>query len=481
VHVTNGVFDACYQLAAIVVKASDSNVGGYDDTTNSGGEYKVWVCSSAGFENSTCKTDNFKVKLAPTPTPPPAAEPPTLTKNASGTYDNKYTWSVDKNVDKTTIKQVGGSVTFIYTVDISNDGGKVNNVKVTGQIVVSNPNGAAIAITGVTDQLSDSTVCAVTGGGAQDLQPGDTPFAYTCLLSGLPTVEITNKATVTWSEQPLSDASVLAGVSADFTTEAITFTETKIDECGTATDSYAGTLGVKCVGDANPTHFIYSRTVPVPQFGCQSYDNTATFTTNDTGATPSDSQTVNACGPVQTGALTIGFWQNKNGQAIITGGASTAGVCNSATWLRQYAPFQALSATATCKDVSAYVTSVIKAANASGAAMNAMLEAQMLATALDVYFSDPALGGNKIGASTPIGGVLIDLTQVCKNIPGCTIYEKTSDAFGGASYLSVSGLLSFAASQSNSGGTTWYVQVKAVQEHAKDTFDAINNQVAFAW
>ena len=29
---------------------------------------------------------------------------------------------------------------------------------------------------------------------------------------------------------------------------------------------------------------------------------------------------------------------------------------------------------------------------------NLMLRAQMLATALDVYFSDPALGGNKIGA-----------------------------------------------------------------------------------
>ena len=46
--------------------------------------------------------------------------------------------------------------------------------------------------------------------------------------------------------------------------------------------------------------------------------------------------------------------------------------------------------------MATYVTNVIKAANASGAAMNAMLKAQMLATALDVYFSDPALGGNKI-------------------------------------------------------------------------------------
>jgi hypothetical protein len=40
--------------------------------------------------------------------------------------------------------------------------------------------------------------------------------------------------------------------------------------------------------------------------------------------------------------------------------------------------------------------------------------------------------------------------------------------------------LAYAASQSNVGGSTWYGNVKATQELAKDAFDAINNQVAFA-
>jgi hypothetical protein len=158
---------------------------------------------------------------------------------------------------------------------------------------------------------------------------------------------------------------------------------------------------------------------------------------------------------------------------------------HSATWLRTYAPFQDLSATATCTQVATYVTNVIKAANASGAAMNAMLKAQMLATALDVYFSDPALGGNKIGAPAPIGGVKIDLTKICKmadssNGGSCTnAYQNVSSAFGGATSLTVSQILAYAASQSNAGGSTWYGQVKATQEMAKNTFDAINNQVAF--
>ena len=181
----------------------------------------------------------------------------------------------------------------------------------------------------------------------------------------------------------------------------------------------------------------------------------------------------------------MGFWQNKNGQGIIKGGASTAGVCNVGTWLRQFAPFQDLSATATCNQVATYVYNVIKAANASGSSMNAMLKAQMLATALDVYFSDPALGGNQIKALAPIGGVIIDLTKVCRMIDNsggsatCSgVYQNAGPAFGGATCMTVSQMLTFAASQSNAGGSFWYANVKSTQQLAKDSFDAINNRVA---
>ena len=219
------------------------------------------------------------------------------------------------------------------------------------------------------------------------------------------------------------------------------------------TDSYAGALGTVTATEP-PRRWRHTRSPTsgrstFRQTVARTYDNTATIT--ETGA--HDSQSVRVCGPVQTGALTIGFWQNKNGQAIITGGASVAGVCKSGTWLRTYAPFQDLSATATCNQVATYVTNIIKAANASGAAMNAMLKAQMLATALDVYFSDPALGTNKIGAPAPIGGVAIDLTNVCANPLGCSKYINASTAFGGATSLTVSQILAYAASQSNSGGT----------------------------
>ena len=446
----------------------------YADTTNPGGVYILAVCSLANgypVDPSTCKYDAFKVGESA------LAEPPTITKTADGAYTNTFSWQITKNVDKTLVQGGGSTATFNYTVGVSHDSGTISGVGVTGVITVFNPNTSAVHIDEVTDVLSDGTVCTVTSGGPQDIPPGDTDFDYTCQLTGLPQGELDNTAAVGWSNQDVGSA-FLPGNSADFTFSGIAFTGNQVDECVSVTDSYAGSLGVICVGDANPTSFTYSRTVPVPVDACVSYGNTATFTTNDTGTTDSASQTVTVCG--KTYGLTMGFWQNKNGQAIITGQA--AGVCPSTAWLRQFAPFQDLSATAACNQVGAYVGNVIKAANASGASMNAMLKAQMLATALDVYFSDPALGGNKISSPRPLGGVKVDLTRVCSVLSlssACTgALIDTSAAFGGASSLTVNQLLAYAASQSNVGGSTWYGQVKKTQELAKDTFDAINNSQA---
>jgi hypothetical protein len=57
----NGEPVNCYQLSAILIKGSDATPG-YDDTTNPGGEYKVWVSTVSTFDNDSTKTDNFKVR-----------------------------------------------------------------------------------------------------------------------------------------------------------------------------------------------------------------------------------------------------------------------------------------------------------------------------------------------------------------------------------------------------------------------------------
>jgi hypothetical protein len=87
VHVADGEFDQCYQLSAILVKASDGTPG-YDDTANPGGEYKVWVSNESTFTNNSTKTDNFKVKAYVPPPPPELKVLKFYDANANGINDD---------------------------------------------------------------------------------------------------------------------------------------------------------------------------------------------------------------------------------------------------------------------------------------------------------------------------------------------------------------------------------------------------------
>jgi uncharacterized repeat protein (TIGR01451 family) len=258
--------------------------------------------------------------------------------------------------------------------------------------------------------------------------------------------------------------------------------------CAITSNTLNCSFGNLAAGESRTVHI----TSPTAVAGCGVYNNTATASAANNPPVQASASTTVRC-PINTGAKTIGFWQNKNGQGIITKAGAVSGVCKLTPWLRQFKPFQDLSASASCKAVATYVTNVIKAADSSGAAMNAMLKAQMLATALDVYFSDPALGGNKIGALAPIGGVPIDLTKICKIASGsggvttCSGYQNVGGAFGGASTMTVIQMLNYAGgvtpgntANPGVGGNPWYGNVKATQELAKNAFDAINNQVALA-
>jgi hypothetical protein len=534
----------------------------YADTTNPGGVYIMSICKVPsspttvlpvpGVDPRDCKYDAFKVKVPTTTTTPPAADL-TVVKDASASFNRTFSWSIAKSVDKTVVEQLGGTATFNYTVTVTNTGYTDSGWTVTGTITVFNPNvntdGSGVQVTGVnvTDSINDpNATCSVTGGSDTTISgsgENSDAFPYTCAYSQAPANSAeTNTATVHWPAQMLTfDSnscspavtlcqSNLAEGSASFPFDFTFSSPTLVDNCVTVTDTFGlsggtgttSTLGAACVSPetwtTDPSNTLagfaesdlggvftltYSRTVSVPTFNCIFYTNTAVFTTKTSGTTGSASATVEVCGPAKTAALTMGFWQNKNGQGIISGGASTLAVCNSGTWLRMFNPFKDLSSTATCSQVASYVLGVIKNATCSTTTCNSMLKAQDLATSLDVYFSDPSLGGNKINAPAPIGGVSIDLTKICHMIDGtggtatCSgSYENVQSAFitgsletvpsacnnpsPGATSMTVICMLWNAASNSNSGGTSWYNQVKATQVLAKDAFDAINNQVAFS-
>jgi len=406
-----------------------------------------------------------------------------VSKTATPSFTRTYNWDITKAVDKTLVEQIGGTATFNYTVVASETGFTDSAWQVTGTITVSNPNDWEAISVNVSDAIDNGGTCVVSGGSNLVVPKSGTNTAtYTCTYASAPLPSaFTNTATATWNKAIYFTPN---GTASGTATGSLTTPTTKVNPTITVTDTYNGvttTLGTLTATDASPVAtatYNYSHTVNVPASNCANYPNTAKIVeTNQSG-----SKSIGVCGPAATGALTMGYWQNNNGQRIITGGASTGGACNSGTWLRLYAPFQDLTAGSTCAQVATYVYNLIKGAGTTcgGATCNAMLKGQMLATALDVYFSDPALGGNKISAAAPIGGVKIDLTKICTNIPTCTSFENDSGAFGGATSLTVSQILAYAASQSNTGGLTWYGQVKATQVMAKDVFDAINNQVAFA-
>jgi hypothetical protein len=252
------------------------------------------------------------------------------------------------------------------------------------------------------------------------------------------------------------------------------------------------------------TTFIYGITVTVPtNGGCVSVDNTATFTATDDATDTGSSEVVaQVCFPIKTSALTIGFWKTTNGQALIGTYCAPLSKQSLASYLSSLAPF-ADAAGKSCSQLQTYVTSLLKGATATN--MNVMLRAQMLSTALDVYFSDPTMGytaTSKSGKKPPstflthgaLGGVSIDTTAICPMSDNSTTGTATcknntpsTDGFASGAFpaacMTVQGILTYESGNPPFNGSTaspvWYSGSKTLEEIAKNVYDQINNQDAF--
>ncbi|OLC52312.1 MAG: hypothetical protein AUH85_17355 [Chloroflexi bacterium 13_1_40CM_4_68_4] len=406
-----------------------------------------------------------------------------VSKTAIPTFTRTYLWAITKNADRTFVRQSTGTATFNYTVVASQTGFTDSAWLVSGTITVTNPNDwEDITLTTVSDAVGNGGLCTVTIANTTVPKSGSVPATYSCRYTAAPSpLSGMNTATATWNSATYVTPTGSASGPAAF---AFGLPTTSVDQSIALSDTFNGTTTPLvpstplAATDATPfssATFTYPRTVSTP---CVAYPNIASFTTSDTHATGSASTTVAMCG--QTGAKTMGFWQNKNGQAVI----AAANCAALRTWLNQLHPFSDLSAS-DCLGVQTYIAGVIKAATCTSllGTCNAMLRSQMLATALDVYFTDPALGGNRIGGVIPIGTISIDLTHVCQMIDGsggtatCSgTYENVSSAFGGSTVLTVMQMLTYqnTADPSADAGVTWYANSKPTQLLAKDAFDAIN-------
>lgn len=490
----------------------------YADTTNPGGVYILAICSLAdGYpvNSSDCKYDAFKIREGENV----AATPLTVTKDASGSYKDTFTWGISKSADKTVVKQIGGTATFGYTVQVTHDGGTLSDVKVTGTITVFNPN-LGSAVVDVTDQLSDGTDCTVAGGTGATVTTGDNDFAYSCDL-GSSLGGVDNTVTVTWAEQTLDPDGPLAAGSANFTFNDVFFVGTNVDDCTTVTDPvpsggsssdnpFPATVCVNDSDDGGPGTgasagftFVYHSAYTVGT-GCTNYTNTATESTDGQNS----SVTVTVCGPSNNSALTIGFWKGPNGNSLIQNYCAPAAKTSLATYLPSLGggngPF-ADAAGKTCSQLVSYVNNIIKGANATN--MNTMLKAQMLATALDVYFSDPNLGYTTTSVSKtkppstflthgPLGAFTMDMTAICPMVDNttagsatCKNSTPTTNALASGAVLqasmTVQAILSFAATapwpfNGSVTNSVWYGGNRTLEEVLKNIFDQINNNNAFA-
>jgi hypothetical protein len=471
-----------------------------------------------------------------------------ITNTVADNFSDSYSWPAPvKALTGSSVVQGSGAVTFSYSVTEGAPTLNAGNWEVDGSYTLTNPNSGDMPVT-VTIIDSDGVACSGSGASVTVPANGSTgKINYACMYTPFNLPGSGATITVTADESsypPLTSASSPATSIPAVTVNPANSSITLYDSFNGGSQRKLGTItapGLSVTGlgsgvtdkiSSSQVVFNYSDTTPNPSSTpgtCKSYSNTATG---------SNTVTATACNN-NTGALTMGFWQNNNGQGIITGQAAS-GPCPSAAWLESLEPFNhqynptglVATTTYTCKQTAAWVYNIIKAANASGSSMAAMLDAQMLATSLDVYFSTSgyfywntssglvwsaavpsgvttyySAGGNKIAAydgnisisNGGLGSVKINLQQICAMKDGSSggtcsgTNENASSAFGGAASMTVLQLLSWQNTGTwtnpatsvnkpvfyNSGSTIyWYQNVKSEQQFAKDTFDAINNRVA---
>lgn len=483
----------------------------YDTTTNNGHVYILAVCEipaspdpstgggAPGIHPSDCKYDAFKVDT--TDTTPPASDL-TVTKDAAAAFTRTYTWTISKTVNgqhTVSYSQTSTTKNLSYAIALTKGAAVDSGWQVTGQIHVANPN--LFDVSGVT-VTENNSACKLWDGSAfvagpltdQSVAAQSTlDIDYKCTWSTAQTTG-SNTATAAW---PVSYGTDNTSATSDPATWNFgNVTPTVVHDSVTLSDVYttvpsslpAGVTYTLHTGTNLPgtgpytssQNFTYSYDVTIPH-GCVTINNTAAFRYSGSSADDgSDSTSATICHLAN--GLTIGYWQNKNGQGRIVTGTGATSCSNLYSYLVGFAPFSGITAAkygSACgtsagltgkntasSGIAGYVYDVIKAANASGSTMDAMLRAQMLATALNVFFG--VTNGNDV----------IDLVHGCKMIDNsggtatCSGAEDWSPAFNNQASMRVNDMLLWAASHFSYGGS------KTLQGLAKDAFDAINNSVA---
>jgi hypothetical protein len=231
-----------------------------------------------------------------------------VTKTADTSFDRAYTWDILKQGDQTSVTMLPSETLQVnYTATLTNTHVD-SNWAVSGKITVLNPAPAPYnaTVTGVTDTISGIGLVTVSCPKVTFpliLPAGD---SFECdYTSALPDASArVNEATATTSGGAVGDGTGTADVVFGDPTNVT-------DECVDVTDDkYPGNvLGTYC----EPVVIPYSMWIGPFECGLSQFVNTATFVTNDTGATDSSSWTVDIEVPCDVGcSLTQGYWKTHS-------------------------------------------------------------------------------------------------------------------------------------------------------------------------
>jgi hypothetical protein len=218
---------------------------------------------------------------------PPPQDDLDVNKDAVATFTRTFEWDIDKSVTPDTLDLfTGDSGTADYTVTVTNTGSTDSAWAVSGTITIENPdsNIEDASITGVTDMIQPDGITADVECGVvfpHDLAPGDT---LVCTYSAdLPDGgDRTNTVTV--------DTDGEVGGGGDQAEFGFVDPTTLADESVSVSDDVQGPLG-SCDTATAPCDFTYDRTFTCDEDAGDN-PNTASFVTNDTGATGEDSASV---------------------------------------------------------------------------------------------------------------------------------------------------------------------------------------------
>jgi hypothetical protein len=205
--------------------------------------------------------------------------------NANPSFKRTYHWAIEKSVSQSSVTLgVGETAQVTYSVKVKSTGFTDSDWGVNGNVHMS---------------AGDSDITIATLG--VSIQPGNFAAAVSCVPPlpfnlGGGALDCGYDASLPNGDPRTADMhATTADGGGRFVQTPFDFTNatiTEIDECVAVTDSQAGNLGNVCVGDA-PKTFTYTKTIgPFAECGPRTVDNTASFTTNDTGATGSASASV---------------------------------------------------------------------------------------------------------------------------------------------------------------------------------------------